>query len=416
METSSSRSRRPISRGKNESKSDSGNRPRVPRIQPAPAWIGVSRGVALFFGALALLHVVAEMNWPGSDANFLWVDMRPLRPDFARGFLGFVGVCLILFAIFPRVPSPIRTLCGFATMCLLSVAIANAIQFYRLRQEGLVIAANDLSIYVHVAISLIIAMVGIASTPRPSGAPGRDFFVMLLTASICIIAFPVALMFCQGRADYRIKSDAVVVFDDHPGFRDEATIPEATTVARLVSQELTNRVIVAASVASDRSLKPIGDLLDLSLESFEAPAADGGTAQDALRRQRDTADFSNRLRVEPTLIDALEPATESGPALRALRRRFAETQAEQVMVVAPFYELPRLKLTLRKTQTRVATVPDRGYADVQTHKPIAREVLRFWGTLVDAARTRPAPVAETQPAVEESTAPPIDDADFEFAP
>src|SRR5439155_17660934 len=57
------------------------------------------RGLAMFFGAFALVNVLGTMRVARFDANLWWIDLRWLPAWVASGFLAVAGTALVSFGL-----------------------------------------------------------------------------------------------------------------------------------------------------------------------------------------------------------------------------------------------------------------------------------------------------------------------------
>jgi uncharacterized SAM-binding protein YcdF (DUF218 family) len=179
--------------------------------ESAPAWLSVSRGVALFVGAFTLITVFGELRSGGFDANFGWIDLRPCPVNVARGAMALSGIVLLLFFLFPNMPDGIRSFGLLATIAMLAVTIANAIQFARMRRDGLLTCENDLSHSIHLIVALTLCVFGLGSRPGPSAKPIQNLLLMTMAFAVCAITLPLTLFACSQRTGANYDAELIAV-------------------------------------------------------------------------------------------------------------------------------------------------------------------------------------------------------------
>ena len=348
---------------------------------PALAGNPVSRGAALFLGLFALLSVAAEIHGPGVDADFCWIDLRPLRVDLARGVLGLAAAGMILYALCPRAPSTILAMCSLSTIVLMSIAVANTIQFYRMQHSRL-IHAGGLAFNLHLIVCLAVAVSGMVSRPKPTAGLLRDLMVMLGSFAVCLIAFPLALMFCYGKVDFRTNADAVVVFQEQfRGLSAADAARHASTATELLKDGLADRVIAVSGFAPNMCSR--NRLVDLSLHPVAAPGESNRLA-DGEPRSLSKEQVAAHLQVPPEYVIMQTDIQGTADPVQRLTATCRQHGFRRLLVVAPFYELPRLKLALRRSALHVATVPNGVFE--QTRLPPAHEIVAFWQTILKPVR------------------------------
>jgi len=182
------------------------------RWQPPPGRLSaVSRGLALCLGAFTLLNLLGELRSPGFDGNLWWIDLRFLPPGIARSVLLLAGLCLIVYALSPTLVPWRRRLTLAVSAVLVCITLLNAFTY------KLLLADRTLAAGPPVPFSLLVtAALLVISLPLLCGAvAGNDRLSLrwlLTTVLAALVVFPLAQIYCFGKADYRRPADAIVVF------------------------------------------------------------------------------------------------------------------------------------------------------------------------------------------------------------
>ena len=87
----------------------------------------ISRGVAAFLGGFTLLNVIGELFIRGFGANDFWIDLRPIPPVIAAGFLVVVGAALFACTLWPGIVSRFRHACVALLLVVAFFALLNVI-------------------------------------------------------------------------------------------------------------------------------------------------------------------------------------------------------------------------------------------------------------------------------------------------
>ncbi len=281
--------------------------------------VPVSRGLALFLGGFSLLNVLGDFRTPGFDANLWWIDFRPLSPTLSRAFLVLAAALMLWYALRPSASAARRRSTIVAITLLLTMTVWNAIHFY------LLLAAHDFStdcpipFSALVSVSLLLVLLGMKDQGETAS---RSRALMTVAVLLCIIAFPLAQIYCFGRTDYRRPADAIVVFGAR-AFRNGRC-----------SRALRDRVRTGCQLYLDGLARTV---------IFSGGPGDGAvTEPEAMRR------YAIRLGVsdKDILLDPKGLDTEA--TARNTCGLFAQHGIKRVMVVSHFYHLPRIKMTYRR--------------------------------------------------------------------
>lgn len=205
-----------------------------------PLWLGLTRGIAGFFGVLALLDVVLAVVTGQQDADYGWIDLTPLPADGARGLLAFCGVALLLFAGTHRLPRAVRPSVIVAVMILVAAAIGNAVSIHRAIGMGLI--RDGIPMPAHLVVLLLPVIVGVAR----GGACGPLRFpvggaVVLIGFAATAFAFSVGYVSSISKFHQPSDADAIVLLTP----TDEQLLePHAGTLQRLIEAGYANQVML----------------------------------------------------------------------------------------------------------------------------------------------------------------------------
>jgi hypothetical protein len=94
------------------------------------------RGIALFFGGLCLIHVIAFVRRPGFDASLWWIDLRFL-PGWIHLLVMIAGaVVLIGYAMCPAAGRARRRMTAAVAVAFGFVALVDSLRFYSMYLGG----------------------------------------------------------------------------------------------------------------------------------------------------------------------------------------------------------------------------------------------------------------------------------------
>ena len=317
--------------------------------------MGVGRGIALFFRAFSLLNLAGEVGHTGFDANLWWIDLRPLPVWPARALLAVTALLLIAYGAQPSCRRWRRSVTAVTTGALLIFAVSNAIGFHLLAARGAIETGCPVAFswLVAGALATVLALVWARPQPAPNRPKRAERSAMVLTATTCLIGFPLAQMCCFGLTDYRRQADAAVVFGARVYADGQASLALADRVrtgCELYRDGLVGKVIVSGGP---------GDGAIHETEAMRRMALQLGVAADDI------------------LIDAQGVNTEA--TARQTCAMFDKHGIRRVLAVSHFYHLPRIKLTYQRYGWDVCTVPAR-QSRLLARLPhyMAREVAALW--------------------------------------
>jgi hypothetical protein len=171
----------------------------------------IARILALFIGLFIAINLLANIVWPGFDANVWWIHFAHWMPAWlVKSALGISAVALTAFAFQNRRRGQQSRIIAIVATALAAVALMNTISFYWLLVTGRIEAGFPLPLSLVVCGTLI--FIG-RSAWVESEVDTRSRGWMVAAGTVCLFAlFPLALMLFFGNTDYRRPADAVVVF------------------------------------------------------------------------------------------------------------------------------------------------------------------------------------------------------------
>lgn len=312
----------------------------------------IARGLALFWGSFALLNLLGELWAAHFDANHWWIDLHPLPPHWGKAILTAVAVLFVTYALRPEMSAWRRRLTVGAGMLSCLGTLANAVQYYAIRQSGQLHAA--LPVPLSLVVAPTFAFIGWRAWRARHGHLNHGHWCSLLvTFVMCLVAFPLAQMAFFGATDYRRPADAAVVFGARAyasGYPSQALADRVRTACRLYSQGYARQLI------------------------FSGGPGDGEVHEtEAMRR------MAVRLGVPDRAILVDENGLNTQTTVRNTVPMFEDNSIHRVLAVSHSFHLPRIKMTYQRAGRDVFTVPAQT-ADVLNSMPwlVAREVLALW--------------------------------------
>lgn len=318
----------------------------------APAWFAVARGAAFFVGCVTLLNLLAEMQFPQFSAATWWVDLQPLPKPAARGFLAMTAGLLVLFSLFPAVSSALRRLAAMCTLGLFVAAMWNAYRYYQHYRGGQIQTDVPLPFALHVAACVAVIMPGLLAATWDRFNVFKDFVVGSLTVAVCVAAFPLAQFFCFGKTNDRGATDAVVVFADGAGGEktSEVNIEQIRAACALYRSGQAHKMVLAGQS------RPLSE-----------------AAGNALRR----AAVDQGIPDAELVVSATGTTTET--AIADTVKSLQEQKFPRVLIVAPFYTLPRIKLCCQRGGLETRSVPLHQELRLEELQPaLVREGAALW--------------------------------------
>jgi uncharacterized SAM-binding protein YcdF (DUF218 family) len=292
--------------------------------------VASSRALALFFGGFSLLNFAGNFRLAGFDANLWWIDLRAIPGLPAAVFLLVASAGLVAFALRPPRSPWRRFLTGGIAFALGLASFWNILEYYSLLARGRVQTLLPVPFSALVLTAMVLIFLANSRRARPARPP--RFSRALLTAFVaCVLAFPIAQMFCFGKTDYRRAADVAVVLGART-YKDGRP-----------SDALTDRVRTACGLYRDGLAKKI---------IFSGGPGNGSVSEpDAMRN------LALRLGVKADDILIDNSGLNTQATVRNTTALFRQLGARRVLVVSHFYHLPRIKLAYQRAGWDVYTVP-----------------------------------------------------------
>ncbi len=310
-----------------------------------------ARVLAVWFGALSLLNVLAGLRNPAFDPNIWWIDLRFLPDPVGAVLMVAVGTALVAHGVRPASPGRRRTLSIVAVAVVELIVLWNAIGYYRVWDTGSIEPRSP------VPLSLVIAIVlGLVALSMLRPAPTVPRRIAIGTVAIVSLVFVVGLPLLQiaffGTTDYRRPADAIVVFGAR--VRLDGT-PSITLANRVLTASEVYREGLADTIVMTGGIEPTGFDETVVMRDL---AVDLGV---------------------PTGAVVLDPEGDTTSASVANTTRILRDRGlDRVLAVSQFYHLPRIKLAYAAAGVEVWTVPARTTSIQQTKGLITREIPAFW--------------------------------------
>ena len=332
--------------------------PAAQAAAPAPRtrhWLpaAVARGLALFIGCFTLLSVFAAARSAALDATIWWVAV-PFVPRLASAaLLAAVGVAFVAYSVAPRM----RAWRRWPTLALLAffaaVAAYNAADFFLVWRAGEIAPGVPLPLSLVIALLLVFVTWAAARAPAPRRRVWAAAAVLVVTAAVCVVLFPLAQVLFFGTTDYRRAADVVVVFGAQvhgSGAASTSLRDRMDTAVGLYKDRLVTTLLVSGGVGESGYNEALV-MRDMAVKA-------GVHAEDVIVD-------SSGVNTEATVRNSI-PFLGTGPRLR-------------VLAVSQFYHLPRIKLAYQRAGWDVLTVPAGTSTPIkETPYLVAREVPAFW--------------------------------------
>ncbi len=326
----------------------------------APAWFAVTRATALFLGCMTLVNLLAEMRFPQFSASAWWIDLQFLPRSASRGLLGLSAALLIAFAFFPRANGFVRRLGALCTLGLLGAVGWTVYRFYLHDHAGQGLQNLPIPFALHVAALLSVALPGQLTGWWERTNFFKDFLIGAVTLAACAASFPLAQFVCVGQLDDRGAADAAAVFagrsDAEKGADDKSAPNPFQAACRLYHAGQIKKIVLIG-----RTNQP--GTPDETLQILRRAALAEGVA-------------------EADLLTPAAPVALSGDSRASLAEatKFLEDQKlSRVLIVARFFEVPRIKLSFQRAGLDSHSVPIREDVRTAQLRPVlVRESAALW--------------------------------------
>ena len=311
-----------------------------------------ARGVALFFGAFALLNLIGELRIHGFDENIWWLDLRPVPALPSAVLLALAGALLVWWALRPASAGWRRTATLVALGAMSLVAVWNGVTFYRVWAAGEIRPWLPLPFSFVLAAALLFVAWAVAQ-PAPSRRSRWTPAVIVTALLLCGLLFPLAQQGFFGKTTYVRPVQVAVVFgaqvhgDGHPS---TSLVDRVRTAAQLYNDGLAQRLLLSGAQGAGEPANETTVMRALAM-GFGVPAS--------------------AIALDPTGFNTDSTVRDTVPMLRAGGYR-------SLAVVSDFFHLPRVKLAYQRAGYDVVTVPSQARRIPQTTRLVLREIPAFW--------------------------------------
>jgi vancomycin permeability regulator SanA len=332
----------------------------------APAWFAVTRATAFFLGCLTLLNLLAEMRLPQFSAAGWWIDLAFLPRPASRGVLGLSAALFIAFALFPRANTFVRRLGAACTLGLIGAVGCTLYRYYHHDHAGQAVQTLPIPFALHVGALLIVALAGQLTGWWERTNFFKDFLIGSVTLVTCAVVFPLAHFACIGQLDDRGAVDTAAVFAGRPDADKPADNKSPSNPFRaacqLYREGKIKKIVLVARPSELESADETSKILR------RAAVAEGVAETDLLVPPAPAASGDSRV------------------ALAGVAKFFDEQKLPQVVIVARFYEVPRIKLALQRAGLDAHALPVREeLRTASTRALLAREAAALWMCYVQPA-------------------------------
>jgi len=166
-------------------------------LETAPGWLAVCRGAALASGALLLMNTVERRVYQISDSATWVCDFAPLDSRMIPGLLALAGTALLLFAVKPAQPQPIR----WSVLTIIAILVCFLLAALYRAFTGERLPGQDAMLFQPVSwlTTLTIVAVGLLSPARMLPAAVSS----LLTVGVVALITTVGIVVCTVRSGIR---------------------------------------------------------------------------------------------------------------------------------------------------------------------------------------------------------------------
>ncbi|VAX42160.1 hypothetical protein MNBD_PLANCTO02-810, partial [hydrothermal vent metagenome] len=349
-----------------------GRYPARPVVPPAsfpppvmtPVWLSIPKAVAFFLGLLTLLNLFGSHDTTPLSASFWWIDLRLWSPQMARGLMGVAAVIFLLFAAVTNLPRYLRTVAMIVVITLLLVSVKNSYSFYQQLNNGEIYSTAFFPASLYTALLLLFVLAGLLVESGVQKNRGIAFLLGAITFVLCVVGFPLAQMYCEGKTDYRRATDVAVVFQNQTkGDKNPArTLEEQMqTACELYKTELVSKLILSGGLNKE-------DEHHTTLMQQYA-IKQGVPKSDIILDKR----ASNQM------------TSEDIKRVTTLIAKKDSKQTEPFLIVTHFYQQPRIQLNCKRQSLVAYTVPAKETSKITLlNSPIPYEALQLWMTWLDS--------------------------------
>lgn len=324
----------------------------------------VSRGVALFLGAFALLNVVASLAGRAAGQEIWWLDFSSaerLLGSWGHPAVLLVeaaaGLLFVVWAVCPACATWRRVLTAVAAALLAVVAFSDALAFWNGLAAGRMSSGFPvpLSCLLGVAFFVLCTRVWSCAAGEVRQGSRLGAFGLVAAFAVCAALFPLAQVATFGMTDYRSSADAVLV----PGaqLQPSGTLPPV----------LKERLDTAAGLCSDGRVACL--------------VASGGTDSSGANEAAAMAAYARERGVPADSVVEDRTGTSTGVAVDDTLALAQKRGWDAIAVASSFYQMPRLKMLFLARGADAATVPVVGdVASNGTLPAVFYEIPAWWGS------------------------------------
>ena len=335
----------------NENEEAAGDQP------TAPAWFAVTRATACFLGCVTLLNLLGEMRFAQFSAAAWWIDLHFLPKSATRGMLALSAVLWIAFALLPRANGLVRRLGGLCTLGLLGAVGWTVFRFYRRDHAGQDLHSLPIPVALHVAALMLVVLPGQLTGWWERTNFFKDVLIGAVTLATCVASFPLALFLCVGQIDDRVAVDAAAVLagrsDTEPSADGKATPNPLRTACKLYREGQVKKILLLSRPNQTGTA-------DETVQILRRAAVADGVA-------------------EADLLTAPATSADSRTAFPEAAKFLDDQKLSHVLIVARFFEVPRLRLSLERAGLEVHSAPLGEDVRPAAMRPVlARESAALW--------------------------------------
>jgi uncharacterized SAM-binding protein YcdF (DUF218 family) len=267
-------------------------------------------------------------------------------------------VLLVAFAFFPRANGFVRRFGALCTLGLLGAAGWTVYRYYRHDHAGQ--NPHDLPIpfALHVAALLLVALPGQVTGWWERTNFFKDFLIGTVTLATCAATFPLALFACVGQLDDRGAADVAAVFAGRSDVDKSADEKSAANPFR-----------AALQLYHEGQIKKILVI---------ARPSEAGTSDETTQILRRTALAEGIAEADVLTLPAPAAPNDSRPALAESAKFLDEQKLSHVLIVARFFEVPRIRLTFQRAGLDVHSMPIREDVRPAIRPLLLREAAALW--------------------------------------
>lgn len=193
-------------------------------------WQSVPRGVAVFWGTFLLLQVLMC----GESYSIWWLGEMPLPGALQRGASALYGMLLLYYGWSENEPRPVRTATWVVTGLLLGYTLYLVFDWFSREQLGAIRTPTRIPFVLQISGMLAVMFAGLSQPRNADHVRQGGLLYSVIAFDVCLIALPIAHLYCEGRMTDAARADSVVIFVDNlepPDAARLSTIEETVAAA-----------------------------------------------------------------------------------------------------------------------------------------------------------------------------------------